>query len=225
MDQNNKEIAVADLFRLLWTGKFFILGMALLLAALLFVKTAFFTAPRYMADGMLYVSNKTAVLAGEVIDQNDIITSRALGEVYIEVLKSRSFLTEVSELTGGYYSWEDIESMLSVSSINETELLAVSVTTGNPEDSRNIASAILAKAPEKLQSVLNGGYVVVVDPVAEEATELGLGVAKNTIVGFLFGACLAFAALFLRNYFDRTVHRGEDVAKRYDISILGSVSQ
>lgn len=225
MNQNNKEFVMADLFCLLWASKFFICGLAFIFAALMFVKTAFFTSPRYKADGMLYISNKTAVLAGEVIDQSDIVTSRALGEVYIEVLKSRSFLTSVSEATGGYYDWKDIRSMLSVSSINETELLSVSVVNSNPEDARNIAAAILAKAPDKLKNVLNGGYVVVVDPVADEATPLGNGTVKNTAVGFLFGAFLAFIVVFLRNYFDKTVHRGEDVAKRYDISILGSVSQ
>ena len=43
---------------------------------------------------------------------------------------------------------------------------------------------------------------------------------KRGVVGAPF-----FIVVFLRNYFDKTVHRGEDVAKRYDISILGSVSQ
>ncbi len=225
MNQNNKEFAITDLFYLVWANKFFIAGLAVLFAVFMFVRTAFFTAPRYKADGLLYVSNKTAVLAGDTIDQSDIFTSRALGEVYIEVLRSRSFLNDVSEATGGYYSWKAIRSMTSVSSVNDTELLSVSVINSNPEDARNIAMAILNKAPDKLKNVLNGGYVVVVDPVGEESTPLGTNKTRSALLGFIIGAGLAFVLVFLRNYFDKTVHRGEDVEKRYGISILGNVAQ
>ncbi len=225
MNENEKELAVTDILSILWLNKFLIITLACLVATLFLVKTVYFSEPQYVADGMLYVSNRNQVIAQEEIQQSDIVTSRTLSYTYIEILQSRSFLTEVSEATGGHYSWDAIKSMLTVASVNETELLSISVQTNNSEDSCNIARAILDKAPGKLKSILNGGDVEVVDQIAEIATPVDAGVAKKTILGFVLGALAGAVIAFLRNLFDKKVHKGEDVAKRYNVSILGSISR
>ncbi len=226
MNETNKGLSITDLLNILWLNKFLILTLACLFATFFLIKTVYFSEPQYMADGMLYVSNKDNVIIQDAeINQSDIISSRSLGYTYIEILKSRSFLTEVSEATGGHYSWKNIKSMLTVSSLNETELLSISVKANNSEDACNIARAVLDKAPGKLKSILNGGAVEIVDPIAETGTLVDAGIPTKTVFGFVIGAFLGFAIAFLRNLFDKKVHKGEDVAKRYNVSILGNIGR
>ena len=163
MNENEKELAVTDILHIMWLNKFLIITLACLVATTFLVQTVYFSEPQYVADGMLYISNKNDIIMQEEIQKSDIDTSRSLSYTYIEILKSRSFLTEVSEAVGGAYSWKEIKSMVTISSVNETELLTVSVKTNNSEDSCNIARAILDKAPNKLNSILSGGTVEIVD--------------------------------------------------------------
>ena len=225
MNETNKGLSITDLLNILWLNKFLILTLACLFSTFFLIKTVYFSEPQYTADGMLYVSNKDNVLLQDKINQSDIISSRSLGYTYIEILKSRSFLTEVSEATGGHYSWKRIKSMLTISSLNETELLSISVKANNSEDACNIARAVLDKAPGKLKSILNGGAVEIVDSIAETGTLVDAGIPAKTVFGFIIGACLGFAIAFLRNLFDKKVHKGEDVAKRYNVSILGNIGR
>ncbi len=225
MNENDKELAVTDILNILWLNKFLIVTLACLVATTFLVQSVYFSEPQYVADGLLYVSNKNNVIVEDEIQQNDIITSRTLSYTYIEILQSRSFLADVSEATGGHYSWKDIDAMLTVSSVNETELLSISVKANNSEDACNIARAIMDKAPAKLKSILNGGDVEVVDAIADTGTLVDAGVAKKTVLGFVIGAFFGAVIAFLRNLFDKKVHKGEDVAKRYNVSILGSISR
>ncbi len=225
MQKNEKEVSITDILTVLWVNKFLILILACLVSTLFIVQAVYFTAPLYAADGMLYATNKDNVLVQEEINQSDIISSRSLGYTYIEILKSRSFLTEVSEATGGHYSWKDIKSMLTVSSLNETELLSISVQANNSEDACNIARAILDKAPGKIKSVLNGGDVTVVDYVSDTGTLVDVRIPLRAMLGFVVGGFIGAAIAFLRNVFDRKVHKGDDVIKRYNVSILGSINR
>ncbi len=225
MNENEKELAVTDILHIMWLNKFLILTLACLVATAFLVKTVYFSEPQFVADGMLYISNKNNIIVQDEIQKSDIDTSRTLSYTYIEILKSRSFLAEVSEAVGGAYSWKEIKSMVTISSVNETELLTVSVKTNNSEDSCNIARAILDKAPNKLNSILNGGTVEIVDHIDKEATIVDAGVAKKTVLGFVIGAFAGAVIAFLRNLFDKKVHKGEDVAKRYNVSVLGSLSR
>lgn len=225
MNENEKELAVTDILNIMWLNKFLIITLACLVATAFLVQTVYFSEPQFVADGMLYISNKNEIIVQDEIQKSDIDTSRTLSYTYIEILQSRSFLTEVSEAVGGAYSWKEIKSMVTISSVNETELLTVSVKTNNSEDSCNIARAILDKAPNKLNSILNGGTVEIVDHIDKDATLVDAGVAKKTVLGFVIGAFAGAVIAFLRNLFDKKVHKGEDVAKRYNVSILGSISR
>lgn len=225
MNENGKEFAVTDLLTILWMHKFLIVTLACLVATGLLVKTVYFTEPQYVADGMLYVSNKDEMLLQDRIQQSDIYSSRTLSETYIEILQSRSFLTDVSIATNQKYSWKEIKSMTKISSVNETELLTISVKANNSEDACAIAAAILDKSKDKLISVLNGGDVTIVDPVDSAATLVDAGATRKTILGFALGAFIGAVIAFLRNLFDKKVHKGDDVAKRYNISVLGNISR
>lgn len=225
MNEQAKDLSVTDILRIFWLNKFLIITLACLMATLFLVKTVYFTKDQYVADGMLYVRNRTEQTIEGVIQGSDISTSRSLSNTYIEILKSRSFLTEISADTGSKYTWKQIKSMLTINSVNETELLTISVKCTNADDAGAIATSIMQKAPDKLQSILNGGGVVVIDQINSVGTKVDPGTTRKTILGFALGAFLGAVIAFLINLFDKKVHKSEDVAKRYDVSILGSIGQ
>ena len=144
----NKDIGALNLLEILqyvWKGKFFILALMILSALLMAIRVEFFVSETYTADGVLYIysqfSNQSQNGAGltegvtsEVATDGDtngavmgaaINDARTMSTTYMETLKLRSFLTEVSEEIGGVYSWQQINKMMQVSSVNETEYIKV----------------------------------------------------------------------------------------------------
>lgn len=217
---------IVNFLQILWKHKVVIIALVVASSLLMFIKTMVFTENTYTSYGVLHISNKKEETNGTAaIQKNDIETSKTLSTTYIEILKTRVFLKEVSDAVGGKYSSGQIGAMLNISTVNNTELLKISVTTGNPSESLLIAEAIMDKAPNKLMSVYKTGEVEIVDPPVYSESADGKGYTKNIAIGFVLGLLAGAVYAFIYEFLDKKVHKSEDVAKRYNISILGETAQ
>lgn len=218
------QIDIIALLKDVWKYKFFVVGVMLIFMLVIGVKMVYFTPYTYTADSVLYVSNRTSKTDDtKYVNKNDIDTARTMSETYMETLKTRDFLMEVSNTTGGKYSWGQIKKMMSVNAVNETELLSMKVTATSPEDAYKIANAIITLAPQKLSSVCEGGSISIIDKAVFPSSPNGKGTVKKVAMGAMAGAILAVIIIFLWGFFDTKVHKSEDVARKYDISILGEL--
>ena len=193
-----KEINLMEILGAIWQRKAVLILLAIIIGALAFVKVNYFTEDMYTSRGTLYVSNISSDANTNKLSQSDIMSSRELSETYKEILNTRSFLNEVATVVGDKYSWAEIKSMLTISSVNETELLSISVVSKDPKDSYSIAQAILEKAPGKLISVCSSGQVTVVDEAVFEKNPVDKGAVKYTVLGALAGIVLG---VIIQSYF------------------------
>ncbi len=228
MNEKGKDysvINILDILEIMWQRKLLIIGFVVVGIVVMFLKVQFFTADTYTSNGVLYVSSQSNREELTGISAAAISSSRDLSMTAIETMKTRSFLSDVSKATGGKYSWEQIRNMMSVSVINDTELLSVRVTAGNADDAYNIAKSIILKAPQKLTSVFKAGEFSVVDNAVEPKGPNGKGLSRKVMIGAMLGAVLAAGIIFLISFFDTKVHKAEDITKRYGVSILGELAE
>lgn len=220
------ELDLADIIEMLWKHKFALVLFAVICSALMFVRTQFFVHDTYTSYGVLHISNKTErVERDTVIEKNDIETSKTLSTTYMEVLKTRIFLKDISNAVYGKYTGDEILKMINISTVNDTELLKISVKALNAYDAYAIAEAITQKAPDKLTSVYKSGEVEIVDPPVKPQNPDPKGYAKNTAAGFMIGLMIGFAYAFVYDFFDKKVHKASDISKRFGISVLGETAQ
>ena len=225
MGENEKELSIIDTLQMLLPYTWLIAACAIVFSLGFFVKTAFFTDYTYTSYGVLFVSNhmEGMVSSRYAVEGSDIQTSRIMTETCAELLKTRAYLTSVSEATGSKYSWGAIRGMTSISPVNETELLAVSVTSRNPDDSYNIAKTIIETAPDKLDEIFVVGTIEIIDEAMYPSGPNSRGTMKKTIMGFVAGLVVGVLLAFLLSMFDRKVHRDTDLQSKYNIPMLGNI--
>lgn len=225
MNENEKEASIIDILRMMLPYKWLILVCVVFMSLAFFVKTEFFTNDTYTSTGVLYVSNhmQGMVSSNYSVELSDIESARTMASTCMELLNTRTYLTYVSNTTGGKYEWNEIAQMINVSSVNETELLSISVTSESPEDSYDIANAIIQKAPSQLGTIFTSGTIEIIDEAVYPEQPNSRGVLRNTAIGFAVGLVLGVLIAFLLSMFDRTVHIDTDLAKRYDIPVLGNI--
>ena len=134
----DREMPLLDLKEILqdiWKGKFFIIALMIIFGLIMGIRMEFFVKASYTADGVLYIysQNISELQQASGVTGSEIKDARTMSTTYLETLKLRSFLTEVSNATGGVYSWKEIKNMMRVASVNETEYVSVSVTADNPQ--------------------------------------------------------------------------------------------
>lgn len=226
MSSNIRERSSFDVVKILkdiWKYKFIIIAFTVIATAFMIVKIEYFTPDTYTASGVLYVSNQSSSDSEEVITSSKILASRVLSTTYIETLRLRSFLMDVSDSIDNKYTWRQIGGMMLVTPVNETEYLAIRVTAGSPEDAYLITDAILNKAPARFLDTFKGGEAIIVDRAIYPQSPNSKGGLKKTVVSMFAGAILGILFVCLLSFMDKKVHKGEDVAKRYNVSILGEI--
>jgi capsular polysaccharide biosynthesis protein len=142
---------------------------------------------------------------------------------YMEILRGRSFLESVSADIGYKYSWRDISGMISISSVNDTELLSLSITSYSAEDSYIICKSILDKAPAKMLSIFKRGDVEIIDDANMPLNPSKTSLAKMMLLGVVLGFIIAFAIVILIQMYDTRIRNIEELSFRYKISILGEI--
>ncbi len=224
MNRDNKEWSFADIAEVLWSRKLLIALLALICGGVMFA-SAFFSAPMYRSSGVLYVSNMLIEEEEQStsVKSTNIQASRLLITTYMEILKTDDFLQIVSDSLDGKYTTAELKGMISMSSINETELLSVSVVSPDAQDSCDIVSAVLKNAPETLLHIFESGSVKTVNHPKVSNSPIAKGTVNKTIIGLLAGAVLGSALALAMSFFDKRVHKASDLAERYNLSVLGEI--
>ena len=228
MNENMKEKdAVRDLgfqqiVTVLLSRVWIILLAGVLVAGLTFAGTTYLEKPKYQSTVKLYVNNSSINVGGMTI--GDVTASQELVDTYIVILKSRTTLEEVLKTAPDVdRTPNELYSMISATSVNETEIFQVVVTSTDPDEALAIAEAIADKLPNEIARIVEGTSVKVVDyPIRPTGPSASNRVTK-TMIGFILGCMLTAGIFVLREIFDVIIRTEEDVHRCCTHPVLASV--
>lgn len=193
-----------------------------------FLISKFVVTPLYTATATLYVnSNSTTV--SQNISISDIDTGRELVTLYSEFIESDTVLEQVANAvsndTDMMFTADMIKGMISSGGVNETALMAVTVTSPSPELSQIIANAVADIAPDRITEFMEGSSVKVVDYAKLPEAPSSPNVMKNTAMGFLLGLVVSLGIIFVMELMDTRIKNEDDLKKLLDYPILGVIPE
>lgn len=193
-----------------------------------FLISKFVITPLYTATATLYVnSNSTTV--SQNISISDIDTGRELVTLYSEFIESDTVLEQVASAvsndTDMMFTADMIKGMISSGGVNETALMAVTVTSPSPELSQIIANAVADIAPDRITEFMEGSSVKVVDYAKLPEAPSSPNVMKNTAMGFLLGLVVSLGIIFVMELMDTRIKNEDDLKKLLDYPILGVIPE
>lgn len=216
------EIEIKDLIYLLWQKIYWIITCAVIGGAIAFLISYFMITPMYTASASLYVYNSDGSKNTNTISQSDLVASQKLVDTYIVIIRSDSVLEKVARISGYNYSAGQIRSMLSASSINDTEAFSIKIENANPTVARDIANTIVDVIPDEIRRIVKSSEVMTIDRAKLPAEPSSPNIPVNTVVGVLIGLVLCVAIVVTRSLFDTTVHSEEDL-NEFNIPVLGII--
>ena len=225
--EKNDEMEI-DLQRLLGAllKRSWLIGIvAVVFAVAAFLGTYFFITPLYKASAMFYVNNSSLSL-GDVsmsIESSDISASRNLVKSYIVILRTRETLNMVIDYAGVNKSYSQVKGMVDASSVDNTEMFQVVVTSPDPEEALALADAIAYVLPKRIGSIIEGTSAKVVDSAVLPRGSSSPNYSKNTMIGFLGGAVLMALLIVVMELLDIAVRTEEDISHCCNYPVLASV--
>lgn len=217
----NERINLIEVFRLFLFHWWKIALSAILAALLAYGLTTYYIMPIYTSRGSLYVNNNNS--KSPTVNLADIASSQQLAYTCIELLTSDTFLSKVQEYSGLPYTTREIKRMLTLSPLNETEIIEITANTGNPEHSQMLVNAVLDNAYDEIIRVVGGGNVKIIDSANLPKAPSSPNVYRNVVLGFLLGAFLCMLLIFLIDVFDSRIKIESDLMDVKDLPLIGVI--
>ena len=219
MNDNNGE-TVIDLFELL--GAFIkkiwlVVALTVAGAVLAFAYTLLLVTPQYKSSALLYVNNSDISLGSTSlsISSGDLSAAKSLVATYSVILKSRTVVNEVIDLSGVNYSYDQMLSMVDAKAVDNTEVFSITVTSSNPMEAEMLANLYAQVLPEKISEIVNGTDAKIVDYAVIAAKRSSPSYTKNTAVGALLGFVIAAAIVVIGYLRDDIIHSEDYLTKTY----------
>lgn len=223
-----EELDLKELFEMFWNKKVQIILIVAIFVVIGIIYTIGFVTP-------VYTSTTTLVLAGQTSDNtatnttSDTITSTDLTlnsklvGTYSELVTSDKVVRQVISNLGIDVNVEELKKNISVTSVEDTELIEISVTNENPTYAMQIANETVELFKEQVAEIYNINNVHVVDAAEEEKVPSNVNHTKDVILFAFIGIVVAVIYVLIANMLDTTIKSREEVEKLYKVPVLAEI--
>lgn len=186
-----------------------------------------FIEPQYVASAKLIVNdNKDSSTLVPSIDVGSINSTIGLIKTYKEIITTPRMMKKVlKEYPDLAKTYGELLGKVSVSSINETQVMSVTVRDDSYEKAANIANAVaivFQKSVPELMKVDNVSILDQADP-KEMHGPVAPNPNMNIAVAFILALMAGIGLSFLLEHLDDTIKNEEDIETLLGVPVLTSI--
>ena len=219
-DNASIEIDVLYLLRKLWSKKFFIVFVGLLVGTIALLGSVFFMKPKYTSTTRIYVVSRSSDTS---LTNQDLQAGSYLVNDYKEVITSSEVLSSVIDQEKLSMSAGELSKEISVTIPTDTRVISISVTDTDAQRACDIANTVREVAAEKIKAVTKVDDVTTLESATKPSHPSSPNVKKNAAIGALAGVFLAVVGILVAEVLDDRVRRPEDIEEVLGMTLLGVV--
>ena len=221
------ELSLWDVAKILLSKLHWLVLAGLVAAALVYAAVTFFVTPTYQSRVSFYVYNSTNNASQGTINNSDLQAAESLATTYSKILESNSVLDSVLEdmRAEATLSRKELNHMVKVSVVSDTQLLEVTVTSTDPKLACRIADSFAKVAPTEIVRITKAGGVEVVDRPEVAHGKSSPRTMFDSTIGFLIGVVLISVLIVVRILADTTIYLPEDIERAANVTILGMIPE
>ena len=197
------------------------------------VYSLFFQKPIYQSTTTLVLTgttqatgtiNNNQTVDGVTITQNDLNLNSKLVATYREIIKSKTVLKDVINTLDLDYSVSQLKSNISVSTVSDTEMISITVSSVYAEQAALIANELADRFSKQIKEIYNIENISVIDKAEVQSNPVNVNIMKQIIIYALIGLVLSLAIAFLMFYFDTTLKEASQI-ENLGLTVLTSIPE
>ena len=223
--KDEMEIDLVAIFKLLRQRIWIIIAAVILCSGIAFGYTKLFIKPTYQASVMIYVNNSSISVGSTTFSISDSQLSAAykLVDTYLVILKARSTIEKIVELSQTNYTYEQLLGMIDGEAVGTTEIFRVDITSTSAPEAALIANTVTQVLPGRIAEIVEGSSVKIVDYAKIPKERIAPSYTKNTAIGLLIGLVLSAGYIIISNLLDTRISSKDYLSQNYDIPIIGVI--
>ena len=206
--------------------KFWLIGICAICGSVLLGGYSYATSfPVYQTETTLYIMKQNnSLLSGDSINLQDITLSRELIKDYGYIVLSRKVLDPaVQSLNSRGINVTNISSAISVNLKKDSNVMSIVVRWHDPIIATEISNAVSRSFIAEIRQLANTSSVGILDEAQVPLAPVPVSHMKKAIVGFMAGAFISLAIIYVRELFDSTIRSASDIEKGLGLKIVGVI--
>lgn len=219
-----EEIDIKELLGLFWSKKIEIIIITIILTLIGVVYSFTMITPEYEASTTLVLATLKESTS-ESITQTDITINSKLVATYSELVKSKTVLREALnnlELTDKI-SEESLRSKIKVKSVEDTEIIKITVENQDSETAAKLANEIARIFSIKVAEIYNINNVYVVDAAEISEIPSNINHIKDIAIFMAIGLVIGFAEVLVVKLLDNKIRTEQDIENSTELLVLGTL--
>lgn len=215
-------IDLVALFYLLWGHILQIIACVIVGGAAAFAYTYFMVTPMYQATAKMYLASATY---NSIVDIYDLELGSQLAQDYQQLLLSRPLMEDVAEALDLDISPSGIASMVTISNLENTRILAVTATCPDPQMAADIANEVAYQAGIYLPRIMDSPAPNVYEDALVPTHKSSPSYSRNTVFGAVLVAIVYCGILVVRYLLDDTFTTPEDINRCFGVQPLAVIPE
>ena len=219
-----EELDLKELFQIFWNKKIQIILIIAIFMVIGVIYSIGFVTPMYESyTTLLLVKGEEENAKSDSITTTDLTLNSKLVSTYRELIKSKDVLRQVISNLNIDVNEEDIRNHITVTSVEETELIEITVQNEDPTYAAKIANEIAKVFTEKVAELYKINNVHVIDEAEVENTPSNINHVKDVVIFAFIGLVIAVAYVLIANMLDTTIKTAENVEKLFKVPVLANI--
>ena len=221
-----EELDLKELLSLFWSKIFQIIVIVLITTGVGIIYTYGFTTPKYSSSTTLVLTGsekKAGTDSANSITTTDVTLNSKLVSTYSELVKSSKVLRQVISNLGIDVNEEELRKNVSVKSVEDTEVIKITVTNENAAYSAKIANEIAKIFSNMVSEIYNINNIYIVDDAEVSNTPSNIHHSKDVVIFGFLGIVIAVMYVLIANMLDTTIKTPEDIEKGVGLPVLVTI--
>ena len=218
-----EELDLKELFQIFWNKKLQIILIVAIFMVIGVIYSIGFVTPMYESYTTLLLVKGEESEKSDSITTTDLTLNSKLVPTYRELIRSKDVLRQVISSLNIDITEEEIKDHITVTSVEDTELIEISVENKDPANAAKIANEMAKVFTEKVAELYKINNVHVIDEAEIENTPSNINHVKDVVIFAFIGLVIAVAYVLIANMLDTTIKTAEDVEKLFKIPVLANI--
>lgn len=226
-----EEIDLKEVAKTFWNKKIHIVIILIIFVIIGAVYTFNFVTPKYTSKTTLILASINNVSAKNMetgytdttIIDKDITLNSKLVSTYSELIKSKNVLRQVKTNLNIDIDEDNLKKMITVDTVEDTELIRISVENESNEMACYIANETANIFKEYIQGIYDVENVQIIDIAEVEEEPSNIHHKRDIAIFGLIGMVVSAGYVLILNMLDTTIKSIEDVEAITKLPVLASL--
>ncbi|AUN15282.1 YveK family protein [Paraclostridium sordellii] len=183
----------------------------------------FVLSPVYEANTTLIVNTEQNKSTNNMITGDQLNVTQKLTLTYGEIIKSRAVLDSVIEKLDLNMDYSELEKIITISPVKDTQIISVTVQNTNPKLAKDIANTIPKVFTKEVKRITKANSVEVIDKAITPENPVKPNKTINMAISIVLGIMVGIFIVFVLEYMDNKIKTPQDIEKYIDLPILGVI--